>query len=145
MIQAVASAADPLMSPDHAIIAGIASVLAVVAQFVQAKIRTMRRSRSLRDEVRALLLEESDDIVRTEVARQIGLRALQDGQWRTELNGSMANMTDKLEEIEAAQEQTSKAVDDVNKQLNHMRLGLYKLVAAIKPELVANLDLGTPS
>lgn len=143
--QVGASASDPLLSPEHGILAAVATVLALLGQFIQAKIRSMRRGSSLRDEVRSVLIEESDAIVEKEVARQMGLRAYQDGDWRMRLDGNVENLTNKLDEIEAGQEQTTASVGDVNKQLNHMRLGIYKLVAAMKPELVADLDLGTPS
>lgn len=142
--QSIASAADPIISTEHGIVGAVVLALNVIVGEVRTYLRKKKRGDTLKDEVRAILTDDSDLIGR-EVARQMGLRAMQDSERWTRLEGNAEAVSEKLDEIEARCEETKDGLSAVNTRLNQMHIGILKLVAAIKPELVASLDLGNPS
>lgn len=144
-LQAVPPTTDGALSLAHAVIALSSGVVALLASELRSRVRQRKRGTSLRDEIKEGVQHEFSSwglVGPTDLRRlEEQLKEVRDFLWAHDGRGGLRK---DVEEMKAGQIQLSSQVTGVNTQLEAMRVGIFRLVAAIKPELAATLDLGGP-
>lgn len=123
---------ETLATPEHGLIAGVAVLVNFGVSMVHNYIRKKKRNGSLAHEVQS------------EVQRIFALRAAQDARAEMLNEHSVSDLKRQVRELDQGQVRIASQVTGVNTQLEAMRLGIFRLVATLKPELVADLELGGP-
>lgn len=127
---------DPLVSTEHGIMAGAIVALNQSLVMLNNHIRKKKRNGSLQHEVETLVAPEVQRILILRQANQAGEDAL--------MRRDLSDLKNDVGELGRGQEHVSSQVEGVNRQLEAMRMGIFRLVAEIKPELVKELELGGP-
>jgi hypothetical protein len=125
LLQVTGQQADALVSPEHGIMVTLSTALAFGLDYLHSAIRKRQRSETIEDEVKKAVTAIMDR------------RAWQDSKRETLLDTDLSLLKEGQESMEAQ-------IRGVNTQLEAMRFGIFRMLAAIKPELVKDLDLGGP-
>lgn len=144
--QAATTPAPPdIFSLAHAVIALASGVVGMLSSELHSRVRARKRGSSIKKEIREELQHELSEfgfLGPTDLRRlHEQLKEVRDFLWAHDGKGGMRR---DMEDLKEGQDRLSSQVTGVNTQLEAMRLGIFRLVAAIKPEIAATLDLGGP-